>query len=310
MSHVLWMKPVFIEKIWGGTKLKEVYDYPLESEKTGECWAISAHPHGLCCVAGGPYDGWNLKDLWEQHRELFGDLVGDEFPLMVKLIDASQDLSVQVHPDDTYAFKHHGSLGKCECWYVLDANPETKMVMGHHAQSKAELIEAIEHDDYEHLLNQFSIQKGDFFYIAPGTIHAICAGSLIYEAQQSSDITYRVYDYHRLDDEGNERALHVQQSIDVTTIPYVAPSMTYQQEHDGHAMKTTYVSNTFFTVTKYEITGPYTLKNEHPFLMVSVIEGSGIIDQKGVRKGAHFIVCSDMKEVSIEGHLTLMVCHL
>ena len=180
--------------------------------------------------------------------------------------DAKNDLSVQVHPNDEYAGKHENSLGKTECWYVLQADEGTKMVMGHHAKTKEEFVKAIENDDYDHLLNSFEIHKGDFFYIPTGTIHAICSGSLIYEAQQSSDITYRVYDYHRKDKDGNERQLHVQQSIDVTSVPSLHSSNTlFTNSHLDNGSKTRYVDSEFFVVDCYRLTGENTILNDKPF---------------------------------------------
>ena len=210
MGHILWVEPIFHEKIWGGKRLKDVYGYDIPSDQTGECWAPSAHPSGDNTIIEGEFKGQTLSKVFNEHRELFGNIKDKEFPLLIKIIDACDDLSVQVHPGDEYARIHENSLGKTECWYVLETEENTKMVMGHHAKTKEELVQAIENDDYDHLLNKFDIQKGDFFYIPSGTIHAICKGSLIYEAQQSSDITYRVYDYHRKDKDGNERELHVQ----------------------------------------------------------------------------------------------------
>ena len=189
MGHILKIQPVFKEMIWGGHKLRDVYNYDIPSDQTGECWAISGHPNGDCMIADGEYQGKTVSWLWQNHRELFGNVEGQQFPLLVKIIDAKDDLSVQVHPNDEYAAQHENSLGKTECWYVLQADEGTKMVMGHHAKTKEEFIKAIENDDYDQLLNSFEINKGDFFYIPSGTLHAICSCSLIYEAQQSSDIT-------------------------------------------------------------------------------------------------------------------------
>ena len=179
MGHILKVKPVFKEMIWGGHKLKDVYGFDIPSDHTGECWAISAHKNGDCTISGGEFDGKTLSQLWQEHRELFGNIEGEEFPLLIKIIDACNDLSVQVHPNDEYAKVHENSLGKTECWYVLGVDEGTQMVMGHHAKTKEELVKAIENDDYDNLLNKFPIKEGDFFYIPSGTIHAICSGSLI-----------------------------------------------------------------------------------------------------------------------------------
>lgn len=311
MSHILKIKPVFKEMIWGGHKLRDVYGYEIPSDQTGECWAISAHRNGDCEIADGEYAGKTISWLWDHHRELFGNIDGEQFPLLVKIIDAKDDLSVQVHPNDEYAKEHEDSLGKTECWYVLQADEGTKMVMGHHAQTREEFVKAIEEDDYDHLLNSFEINRGDFFYIPSGTLHAICSGSLIYEAQQSSDITYRVYDYHRKDKEGKERQLHVQQSIDVTNVPAnLEVNQLFVNTHLDHGSKTTYVESEFFKVDCYRLTGENIIKNNHPFQMVSILDGEGTMNGDEVKKGEHFIVCSDQKEVIYDGTMTVMICTL
>ena len=311
MGHVLKMKPVFKEMIWGGHKLRDVYGYDIPSDNTGECWAISAHKNGDCLIAGGEFDGKSLSWLFDNHRELFGGIEGDQFPLLVKIIDAKNDLSVQVHPDDTYAGEHEHSLGKTECWYVLQADEGTNMVMGHHAKSKEEFVKAIEEDDYDNLLNKFQIKKGNFFYIPSGTLHAICSGSLIYEAQQSSDITYRVYDYHRKDKDGNERQLHVQQSIDVTNISADADQ---QKEFVSvpleNGTRTCMVESEFFKVYSYKMTGKNTVANDAPFQMVSVIDGEGTLNGDAVKKGDHFVICSDQKETNFDGNMEVMITTL
>ena len=311
MGHILKIKPVFKEMIWGGHKLRDIFNYDIPSDQTGECWAISGHKNGDCEILNTEYAGKSVAWLFENHRELFGNVEGDQFPLLVKIIDAKNDLSVQVHPDDEYAGIHENSLGKTECWFVLQADEGTRMVMGHHAKTKDELVKAIENDDYDNLLNSFKISEGDFFYIPTGTIHAICSGSLIYEAQQSSDITYRVYDYHRKDKDGNERQLHVQQSIDVTTVPFVqTDSASFVKTDLENGTKTRYAQSDFFTVDQYLMTGKNTLTNDKPFQMVSILEGEGTLDGEKVKKGDHFIVCSDQEEVVYDGTMTLMIATL
>lgn len=310
MGHILKMKPVFKEMIWGGHKLRDVYGYDIPSDNTGECWAISAHKNGDCVIAGGEYDGKTLSWLFDNHRELFGNIEGNQFPLLVKIIDAKNDLSVQVHPNDEYAEEHEHSLGKTECWYVLQADEGTNMVMGHHAKTKEEFVKAIEEDDYDNLLNKFQIKKGDFFYIPSGTLHAICSGSLIYEAQQSSDITYRVYDYHRKDKDGNERQLHVQQSIDVTKISTEADQQELVSTSLENGTKTCMVESEFFKVYSYKMTGKNTVANDAPFQMVSVIEGEGSLNGESVKKGDHFVICSDQKSTDYDGTMEVMITTL
>ena len=140
MEQIIRLQPTFSHTIWGGTRLREDYGYQEPGDDIGECWGISAHPSGDDTVVGGAYDGCKLSALWAEHRELFGNVSGDRFPLLVKIIDAKADLSIQVHPDDAYAGVHeNGSLGKTECWYVLDAPEGGTLVVGHNAQTKEEL---------------------------------------------------------------------------------------------------------------------------------------------------------------------------
>ena len=311
MGHILKMKPVFKEMIWGGHKLRDVYGYDIPSDHTGECWALSAHKNGDCTIDGGEFEGKTLSWLFDNHRELFGNIEGDQFPLLVKIIDAKNDLSVQVHPDDAYAKANEDSLGKTECWYVLQAEEGTKMVMGHHAETKEDFVKAIEEDDYDHLLNSFQIKEGDFFYIPSGTLHAICSGSLIYEAQQSSDITYRVYDYHRKDADGKERELHVKQSIDVTTVPSDnSGKQTFEKTALSNGEKTRHVESEFFKVDKYQMNGENVVVNDAPFQMVSILDGEGTMDGAEIRKGEHFIICSDQKETCFCGNMEIMITTL
>lgn len=133
----LFLEPVFQERIWGGTRLAEQFGYRIPSERTGECWAISAHPNGQTTVKNGPFQGKMLGELWDEHRELFGHFPSDRFPLLTKILDANDDLSVQVHPDDEYARTYeNGELGKTECWYVIDCEEDAEIVFGHHARTK------------------------------------------------------------------------------------------------------------------------------------------------------------------------------
>lgn len=207
------------ECVWGGKRLVTEFPYHAEGEHIGECWAVSAHPHGDCVVREGRYAGWKLSELYASHRELFGGITAEKFPLLIKIIDAKENLSIQVHPDDAYVKEHETCpFGKTECWYVMDCPENASLVIGHQAKTREELRQMIAEGRYEELIREVPVKKGDFLQIIPGTIHAIKAGFLILETQQSSDITYRVYDYGRLVD-GKPRQLHVKQSIDVTNVP-------------------------------------------------------------------------------------------
>ena len=311
MSEPLFLQSVMQEKIWGGTHLRDVFGYDIPSDHVGEYWAISAHPNGVSTIKNGRYAGQTLDVLYAEHRELFGNRQEPVFPLLTKILDANDWLSVQVHPDDAYGLEHEGELGKTECWYIIAAEPGAEIIYGHNAKSKEELRQQIESKDWENLLTKVPVKAGDFFYIPSGTLHAICSGSLIYEAQQSSDITYRVYDYHRKDADGNERQLHVQQSIDVTNVPAdIDQNKEFPQTILENGTKTRYVDSEFFKVDRYQLNGKNVIKNDEPFMMVSIIEGTGIFEGNEVKKGDHFVICSDQKEVTFDGDMEVMISTL
>lgn len=312
MLEPLFLKPVFQEKIWGGTKLKEVFDYQLESDHVGECWAISAHPHGVCTVENGPFKGEKLDELWKKNPELFGNPSEEVFPLLTKILDAADDLSVQVHPDDLYGKEHEGELGKTECWYIISAEPGAEIIYGHHAKSKEELKEMIDSGDWGHLLRRVPVQAGDFFFVPSGTIHAIGKGIMILETQQSSDTTYRVYDYDRKDDAGNPRELHIEQSLDVTTVPHVDPELSIKQRNEGESSLTTYIESDYFNVYNWEVSGILSVQTEAPYTLVSVLDGFGYIylnDETTaieIKKGQHFILPNTIEKARLEGDLSII----
>ena len=316
-NDLIFLKPLFHNKIWGGRRLAEEYGYDIPEGPVGECWAISAHPNGDCEVASGAFEGNTLSELWVSHRELFGNAEGDRFPLLIKILDAKDDLSVQVHPDDTYAAEHeNGSLGKSECWYILDAKENGDIVVGQNASSKEEFAAMVEQGKWTELLNYVPIKAGDFFRIDPGTVHAIRTGTLILETQQSSDITYRVYDYDRLGDDGKPRDLHLAQSLDVINYAQKAPTsgQITAPEIDG---VTELMSCKYFSVERYEIEGSKTVAQPWPFMCVSVIGGEGTVSVDGgsglehrICKGSHFIAPASSGSLHFTGTMTLIVSHL
>lgn len=310
----LFFEPVFQERIWGGTKLTS-FGYNIPSNKTGECWAFSAHPNGPSIVKNGPFKGLSLADLWKEHRELFGNLEGDTFPLLTKILDANDDLSVQVHPNDEYANKNeNGELGKTECWYIIDCDDDAELIFGHNAHSKEELVNMIDQGEWEKLLRIVKIKKGDFFYVPSGTVHALCKGTLVLETQQNSDTTYRLYDYDRKDDKGNTRELHLEKSKDVITVPFVNEQLAFETEQIEEATVTHFVANEYFSVDKYEIHGEASFKQSSPFILCSVIDGDGKLvgcdSEYVLAKGAHFLLPYNFGEYTLTGNMELIVSHV
>lgn len=313
MNEPIFLESVFQERIWGGTKLNRLFGYNIPSDNTGECWAVSAHPNGQSRVKNGPYQGMMLGELWSSHPELFRS-DSAVFPLLTKILDASDDLSVQVHPDDAYAGKYeNGELGKTECWYIVDAEPGSVIIYGHEAKTKEALVGWIQEGKWDELLTRVPVKAGDFFYVPSGTIHALGKGIVVLETQQSSDTTYRVYDYDRRDKDGNLRDLHLDKAIEVTTIPQSYEPSVYESKVEEGRTVTTFVSNSFFTVEKWEVNGAADVPASANYTICSVIEGSGQLRVHGreypLAKGDHFILPVDFGPFQLEGKMMLIASH-
>ncbi|MGH2118116.1 mannose-6-phosphate isomerase, class I, partial [Aerococcus sp. L_32] len=251
------------------------------------------------------------SDLYQQHPEIFLGEATDRFPLLIKIIDAKEDLSVQVHPDDAYGLAHENDLGKTECWYIMDADPGAYLIYGHNAQNKEQFLEMVEENEWDQLLRKVPVHAGDFFAVPAGTIHAIGGGVLILETQQSSNTTYRVYDYGRKDANGNERDLHIQQSADVTTFPH------QDTLADGHITELPggsiqeFWTNEYFSVAKWTVEDNLHIKLSDKYQLCTVLDGQGQItvgDKTWDVKAADaFILPSGLGEITLTGQFSLMV---
>lgn len=215
----LLLRPVGKDYLWGGTRLNDDFGKNIKMTPLAETWECSTHPEGRSIVAEGKFKGASLAAVLKQHPEYLGKRYqgSGEIPILIKLIDAKQDLSVQVHPDDEYAASHeNGQRGKTEMWYVIDALKGTQLVYGFKtAISRKQLEKGIEEGCIEKYLQKVPVHKDDVFFIKAGTVHAIGAGALIAEIQECSNLTYRLYDYNRVDKEGKRRELHVEKALDV-----------------------------------------------------------------------------------------------
>jgi len=309
MKEILFLEPVFKSMLWGGNKLATDFGYSIPSDHTGECWAISAHKNGDCIIKSGKYVGRTLSWLWQYHNELFGHDKGEVFPLLIKIIDAKTDLSIQVHPDDVYAkANENGALGKTECWYILDCDEDAEIVIGHNAKDKEELKDMIYNNQWKDLIRVCPIEKGDFFQIEPGTVHAIKAGTVILETQQNSDITYRLYDYDRLE-QGKPRELHIEKSIDVINCPHIDSEVRGKMiESDSYDVEEL-IHCGFYTVERINLHGIQDFLQVNNFLNMSVINGSGSIDGYKLKKGDHFIIPSEYGTYCLQGNMELIVSH-
>ena len=222
MNKPFLLKPSAKDYLWGGNRLNDEFAKEIELTPLAETWECSTHPDGPSFVASGEYKGKSLIKVLKNHPEYLGThpKTKGELPILIKFIDAKNDLSVQVHPTDEYANEYeNGQLGKTEMWYVLDASKDVSLVYGlSHTTDKSVIKEAIENGTVEKYLQKVSVKKDDVFFIEAGTIHAIGAGALIAEIQENSNLTYRMYDYNRVGKDGKKRELHIEKALDVANL--------------------------------------------------------------------------------------------
>lgn len=240
------LSPAAKDYIWGGTRLREEYNKHIDVTPLAETWECSTHPDGPSRVASGVFAGEKLVDVLRAHPEFIGTHPKTDgeggLPVLIKFIDAARDLSVQVHPSDEYARTHeHGQLGKTEMWYVLEAAPGASLVYGFRQDlTRAMLAASLEDDTVERYLQKVEIHRGDVFLIESGTVHAIGAGAMIVEIQECSNLTYRMYDYHRLGKDGKPRELHIAKALDVVDLrrkPLPEQLQREREEHDGYSVE-------------------------------------------------------------------------
>jgi len=279
---------IYKEKIWGGQKINSVLGKDFSPLKNcGETWEISGVPGNLSKVSEGELKGWTLPELIEEFKgELVGNKVyeqyGNEFPLLVKFLDAAQDLSIQVHPNDQLAKERHNSLGKTEMWYVFQADEGAKLISGFNKDTnKEEYLESLNSGKLMDILNEEEVEAGDCFYLPAGRVHTIGAGLLLAEIQQSSDVTYRIYDFDRTDDDDNKRELHTEEALDALDYKHYSQYKTPYKRGLNEAVPL--VKSQYFQTNLLEFTTG--IIREHyrkdSFIIYTCVEGEGEIQAMG-----------------------------
>ncbi len=316
--EILKLNPVFKDYIWGGNRLKDDYGFETGFDKTAEGWMLACHKDGMNTVSNGKFEGKTLQEVFDSEglEKAAGKncLKFPYFPVLIKLIDAYDNLSVQVHPDDEYARRVENEFGKTEIWYVLDAIDDAELIYGFKEKiTSEEFREAIENNTLLDKLNRVKVSKGDLFFIEAGTVHAIGKGALIAEIQQNSNCTYRVYDYGRVGKDGKPRELHIQKAIDVSkTEPPkydIKPQGEEKEENENISQLLTKCD--LFTVNRYAVKNEITLKtNELTFNHILVIGGNGKIENENARKGDSFFVPANYGEYRINGELEILVTEI
>ncbi|MBP3309404.1 MAG: class I mannose-6-phosphate isomerase [Ruminococcus sp.] len=273
--------PPIKDYIWGGTRLRDEYGKESGLERLAESWELSCHKDGESIVADGEYAGKTLSEFLSVHPEALGEHCTEfrDFPILVKLIDARDNLSVQVHPDNEYARKYENDNGKTEMWYIVDCDEGAELIYGFKEKITKEMFrKAIEENTLLDYVNRVPVKKGDVFFIEPGTLHAIGKGILIAEIQQSSNVTYRVYDYGRTGADGKPRELHIEKALEVTAVE--PPSRKYGQPEAvkmPHAWRTPLAFCEYFSTVKYDISDYLQFSSPESFFHILVIEGEADI---------------------------------
>jgi mannose-1-phosphate guanylyltransferase/mannose-6-phosphate isomerase len=309
------LSPAFKDYLWGGTRLRDDYDKKCDYDIIAESWELSAHPDGQSIVASGRHKGLPFGVYLEVvGKEVLGWKCQSmiDFPLMVKFIDAKGDLSIQVHPDDDYALEHEHQYGKNEMWYILDCEPGSSLYMGFNRDvSREEVERRVRDNTIMEVLNRVPTHPGDVFFIPAGTVHAIGAGNLICEIQQSSNCTYRLYDYDRKDKYGNRRELHIEKALCVLN----CKKYNWQKSEEEFKDRSVVSRCKYFEMAVYDVKSvlPITV-DESRFLSVVCVEGKGSIYCNGVKetlkRGDSIFVKAQDDKVYIEGMMKVIISHI
>lgn len=306
--------PILKERIWGGTKLHDLLNKEVNKEGIGESWELSNVLNDVSIVKNGFLKGKDLNEIIHLYPEaILGEKViakyGKNFPLLFKFIDAKEDLSIQVHPNDLLAKERHNSFGKTEMWYVMQADPESRLVVGFKEDSSKETyVSCLKNKTLLSILEEYPVEKGDVFFLETGIVHAIGAGVLIAEIQQTSDITYRLYDWDRVDVNGNGRELHTELALDAINFKKTSSKVAYSSElNESSAL----VSCPYFTTHVLELEGAYHWeKNKEAFTVFMCVEGQIQLIHEEIEyvynKGQTVFIPAEIERLQLKGTGTLL----
>ncbi|MCM1487815.1 MAG: class I mannose-6-phosphate isomerase [Firmicutes bacterium] len=300
--------------LWGGNRLRNEYGKTSDADKIAESWELSCHKDGQSVIANGEFKGKTLSEFVDKlGKEVLGDNCKkfENFPILIKLIDAKDNLSVQVHPNNDYALRVEGEYGKTEMWYIVDCDPGAELLYGFkHNISKEEFESRIKDNTLLEVTNNVPVHKGDVFFIESGTLHAIGKGILIAEIQQNSNTTYRIYDYGRVGADGKPRQLHVEKAVEVTELTppkYPTKAMGEVIRKDGYTVQLLSKCE-YFRVNKAQVDTKCDLEADSAsFNSVLVIEGKGTIDGVELKKGDSCFIPAGYGKYTFEGKAELIV---
>jgi mannose-6-phosphate isomerase len=317
-TYPLQFEPILKERIWGGEKLNTVLNKPIASNNTGESWEISTVEGDVSVVSNGTLKGFHLNELIDNFpNEILGtavyDKFGKQFPLLFKYLDAKTDLSIQVHPNDELAKKRHNSFGKTEMWYIMQADEGSRIIVGFKDNSNAnEYVTHLDKNTLLELLEEVKVKTGDVFFLKTGTVHAIGAGLLVAEIQQTSDITYRLYDFDRVDSEGNKRELHVELALDAINYNRVETQVNYSKELN---IFNEIVNCPYFTTNYLNLSGELKVsKSNTTFTVYMCTDGDFQIEFKQIHyhysKGDTILIPATMTNYNLSGNAVVLEIYI
>jgi mannose-6-phosphate isomerase len=317
-SYPLQFDPILKDRIWGGEKLNSVLNKPITSNSTGESWEISTVEGDVSVISRGTFKGISLNEVIDTFpNEVLGttvfDKFGKQFPLLFKYLDAKTDLSIQVHPNDELAKIRHNSFGKTEMWYIMQADEGSRIIVGFKNNSNAEeYVSHLENNTLLDILEEVKVKTGDVFFLETGTVHAIGAGLLVAEIQQTSDITYRLYDFDRVDSEGNKRELHVELALDAINYNKVETQKDYNKDLN---VSNEMVDCPYFTTNYLNLSGELKVsKSASSFTVYMCTEGDFQINYNQVQyqysKGDTILIPATMTDYSLSGNASVLEIYI
>ena len=315
MLYPMKFKKFFVEKVWSGREFETKLGMKLpEGKKIGESWEVSAHPNGMGIVENGALAGQRLDDIYKEYGgELTGKKVYEKypnkFPLLIKYLDVNDRLSIQVHPSDETALKKHNEFGKSESWYIMEASDDATLIMGMKPGiTKEKFLEKVEKNDFDELFEEKSVKKGDFIDITPGTVHASLKGSVIFaEIQQNSDVTYRIYDFDRIDKNGKKRELHLQDSADVIDFGKeveIKNTDFDESKNRKGILRKNIIEKEYYSIEKIRFNSCFEDTNAESMTISSFLEGEGKIvwgdnEELSVKKGETVLIPVGIKTKTV-----------
>ena len=311
----IFLKPTFFKALWGDGSILKKYDVDrfipndMDRSDIAGLGAFSGLPSDANEILSGEFKGRKLNELYDEHPELFGTpstLRWEHIPVSMGLGNACSDLSIQVHPTENYALKYLNCHGKSESWYIVDCPENSDIVMGHNANTMEELDEYIANEDWDGLLKRYPILPGSYYNIQAGTLHDIQKGTTFMEVCNPCPVTYRFYDYNRLDKSGKHRKLDIEKAKKNILVPFVCQNTVYHYRNDKGVTEINLTDNDNFSTYKYVINGEGKLSMPKPYLGAFVIDGEGEIDGIKLRAGDSLLITANVKELVFKGRMSIL----